>query len=526
MGWWRVLQAFMRPLPEPAPASDDRATSPAHRPSDRPADAFQPSADRRPAGAHPPTPSPIPAFRPGSPGHSATTPLRFTLTGSFTELFASATRQYVSGGEDRARVPVRIDFPGPATAAANVRMRGNTSLVATNFRKIRIAGRDQDLADTPFAGADSIRVITHDDVRWADDAPPPAEATHPQMRRAHDSATHREVLAYRLLEALGLPVRRAAFAAIRYVDESQDPSTPPRAMVRRAGLLEDADDWAARLTGNPHARHRGGWNLETALADGRYRPEALAQLDLGMVLVGNWDYEVRNGDSAPWNVHVATLRDGHILLAPYDFDYASLVNGYAGPTRRISTQNFWPDDQLESAFPDPRGRALVRQMIERLLVLRSKAPGTKEWQDVLHAQCRAVLSPEATTKLDRALQVAAVDQAEGEGLAESHAWAALHLDAFRYAVEACLHTPTTDRRTELCDAPGGAPIPVPGGKGHQSLPAGAPYRVVESAEVDGRLWHGVRLLFDVWDGALDDQTVWIPADAGGAPLARPPTSAR
>src|SRR5262245_31248142 len=159
-------------------------------------------------------------------------------------------------------------------------------------------------------------------------------------RLSNERSPHREALAYRLLEAAGVPTLRTRPARIAYVDGGKAP------LVRNALLVEDDDDAGRRLGGTKEIPLEAFGSVQSrrAAAEG-------ARIAFGEAMIGNFDWCLkytpddiyRCDDSKPlWNVLAFDRGNGSVALVAKDFDLAGAVAGSHTWFGKVFNRGFVP----------------------------------------------------------------------------------------------------------------------------------------------------------------------------------------
>ena len=221
------------------------------------------------------------------------------------------------GSEDeKFSVPGRVSYKDPVSGAdvtrdAQVSVRGHTSRKETecSFPKLKLK----------FTEGQEIRIGTHCG-EAADDT-----LSAKYGRLANEKSPQREALAYRLLQAAGVPTLRTRPASITYVDTGQAPVT------RHALLLEDDGDARKRVGGTAEIAMEQFGSVRTrgASADA-------ARIAFGEAMIGNFDWCLKfspddiyrcNERKPLWNVLAFDRGNGTAALIVKDFDLAGVVVG-------------------------------------------------------------------------------------------------------------------------------------------------------------------------------------------------------
>jgi hypothetical protein len=265
---------------------------------------------------------------------------KLTVEAPLQKLFGSTSE------DDDFSVPGTVTIGDVVLRDVAVSVRGHTSRRETEctFPKLKLK----------LKGAGSIKIGTHCG-EAADD-----QLTPKYGRLANEKAPHREALAYRMLQAAGVPTLRARPARVTYVD----PSAGGQPLVRNAFLLEDDDDAMKRAGGTAELTMENFGNVVTRKASAD-----AALVAFGEAMIGNFDWCLkfapddmyRCDDSKPlWNV-LAFDRGGAAALMMKDLDLASIVVGRHGWFEKVWNPAFVPSKspaEIEVLSQVQRTRAL------------------------------------------------------------------------------------------------------------------------------------------------------------------------
>jgi hypothetical protein len=252
-----------------------------------------------------------PAGPTGLPGLlNGATPAVLTLDAPLSELF-----QKDSGNEEVA-VRGTLSYKGPDGADVSLRdvmvsVRGHTSETECSFPKLKLKAK----------GSGALKIGTHCGET------PDDTLSKKYGRLTNEKSPLREALAYKLLEALGVPALRARPAHITYIDSSAA-ATP---LVRNAILVEDDADAMKRAGGTTEV------TMET-FGDVRKRGAAAdaARIAFGEALIANFDWCLKfssddayrcNERKPLWNVLAFDRGGGQAALLMKDLDLAGIVVG-------------------------------------------------------------------------------------------------------------------------------------------------------------------------------------------------------
>jgi hypothetical protein len=210
--------------------------------------------------------------------------------------------------------PAELAFRGTdgadATVPLRIRVRGKSRAQACTFPPLLLNFRKTDLAATPFAGEDRLKLVTH--------CKPGA---------AYDQYLLLEYLGYQAYGLLTDMSLRARQVEVTYVDNARG-----RDLDRhRALLLEDEQRFGERR----NVKVFDGPAVDRAL----YDADALALVDVFEYFMGNTDWSATAGPPGTTcchNVVPYVREDGRLVPVPYDFDATGLVNApHALPDARL-----------------------------------------------------------------------------------------------------------------------------------------------------------------------------------------------
>jgi hypothetical protein len=380
--------------------------------------------------------------------------------------------------------------------AADVKIstRGHTSKQASEceFPKLKIAFRSV-AAGSMFSGMKAVKLGTHCGQRGDH------ELTRKFGRLANEKEPHREALAYRVLEAIGVPTLHARPARVTYVF-SDDDGGPP--LARNAMLLEDDDEAARRYGAKAQLTEDRFESARSMMADAD-----VARLAFAEAMLGNFDWclrmypgdDYRCDDRHPlWNMLGLVRESAPVLPVIYDFD----LTGFVVP------EHIWFGQAFSEAFLPSRSRVEVEVLsqLQRTRTLFSR--------ELLDATRRAFL--ERKTDAVQAVRAAVVDD-DGRKLADAYLTAFfkfLQGDAFYRPVMVTHGTRAFVDAAQARPACGAA----------SEIPVGTP--VSEPLDTRGTLVH-VRLLDVFWKWAppseckaIHQEPVWIRAAAIAADYPR------
>lgn len=210
---------------------------------------------------------------------------------------------------DQASERKEYDFDitvGETTVGLKVRARGNSRLRVCKFPPLRFNFSPDSAADKLFAGQDMLKVVTHCN------------------NKARDAGNvYNEYLAYRIFNLLSDSSYRVRLLRITYVDADDrlrfDSPQP-------AFLLESNAALAARIGATPAK--------VPAVAYSHLDDAQATLIYVFQYLIGNTDWSLVTAETDEFCCHNGDLfeRDEKLVMVPYDFDLAGLVDAsYARP---------------------------------------------------------------------------------------------------------------------------------------------------------------------------------------------------
>jgi hypothetical protein len=341
------------------------------------------------------TGDPISAEGPDHPEFfSSTAPMALTLDAPLKKLFEEGSE------DEKYSVAGTLSYKDPDSGAdvvlrdVKVSVRGHTSRRETEctFPKLKLKLPD----------GFELRIGTHCG-ETAD-----ATLTTKYGRLANDTSPLREALAYRLLEAAGVPVLRSRAARITYRDEGAG-----QPVVRNALLLEDDGDAMKRVKGTSEIAMESFGNVR------RRRASADAmRIAFGEAMIGNFDWCLKfapddiyrcNEPRPLWNVLAFDRGDAATVLVMKDLDLAGVVVG----------KHAWFDTVFNPAFV-PSKSAVDVEVLSQVQRTRSLFP-------------RADLDTTRRTFLER--KAAVYEALDKSGVdADGRAIARAYLDGFYKAI--------------------------------------------------------------------------------------------
>src|SRR5436309_5540003 len=210
-------------------------------------------------------------------------------------------------GEKKKDHPATLRY-GTArdTGSLNVKLRtrGIFRLARCGFPPIRLDLPSHKLEDTPFAGQDKLKLVTHC-----------------QSGQSYERNLLREYALYRVFNALTDTSFRVRLAHVTYRD-SLRPDT-----VRRYGFLIESDGALARRAGAEVLTQGQILDVQT---DPSY-----------MTLVAVFQYLIGNTDWSVWGRHNTVILDdtvhhSKVIAVPYDYDFSGAVDAaYATPPPQL-----------------------------------------------------------------------------------------------------------------------------------------------------------------------------------------------
>lgn len=210
-------------------------------------------------------------------------------------------------GAQRKDHPATLRYGAAAdTGSIQVRLRtrGIFRLKTCGFPPIRLDLPKKKVDNTPFAGEDKLKLVTHC-----------------QGDRSYERNLLREYALYRVFNAVTDSGFRVRLAHMTYVDPARHDT------VTRYGFLIESDTaLAQRISATPvHAD-----NIYDPMTDPSY-----------MTLVAVFQYMIGNTDWSVWKRHnIAIFQKAAeprpLLAVPYDYDFSGAVNApYASPPEQL-----------------------------------------------------------------------------------------------------------------------------------------------------------------------------------------------
>lgn len=182
------------------------------------------------------------------------------------------------------------------------------------FPPLRLNFARKAVEDTPFAGQDKLKLVTH-------------------CRRysIYQQYVLEEYLLYRTFNLLTERSFRVRLARITYVDTSRADDRE----TRYAFLIEDAAALASRVGAEP---------LEVRQIEREaFDPEALGLVEVFQYMIGNTDWSTfagEPGESCCHNMKLFRLGGGSAVPVPYDFDLSGAIHTrYATPNPKLGIRS-------------------------------------------------------------------------------------------------------------------------------------------------------------------------------------------
>lgn len=217
----------------------------------------------------------------------------------------------------RDRGPHRKDHPAilrfgtdadTGSIGVKLRTRGIFRLKTCGFPPIRLDLPAPKLDNTPFAGEDKLKLVTHC-----------------QGDRFYERNLLREYALYRAFNALTDSSFRVRLAHVTYVDSARHDT------VTRYGFLIESDTALAQRIGADPVHSD---NMYDPMTDPSY-----------MTLVAVYQYLIGNTDWSVWKRHNIALfqnvaQPRPLLAVPYDYDFSGAVNApYATPPEQLKIRS-------------------------------------------------------------------------------------------------------------------------------------------------------------------------------------------
>lgn len=187
-----------------------------------------------------------------------------------------------------------------------VRVRGNSRVRVCRFPPLRLNFSSEGTVDTPFAGQDKLKLVTHC-----------------KTAAGYQENVLMEYAAYRIFELLSDVSFRTRLLRIRYVDTDNSDREP---RIRYGFVIESDKDLATRAQGELLHAH--------GVAKSRLNLNQAALVFVFQYLIANtdWSLVAAFGEEHCCHNGAFVTIDGEHALVPYDFDLAGLVAApYARP---------------------------------------------------------------------------------------------------------------------------------------------------------------------------------------------------
>ena len=227
-------------------------------------------------------------------------PLTLRLEGDLRALFRDR-------GTQRKDHPAILRYGAAADTGSievKLRTRGIFRLKTCGFPPIRLDLPAKKVDNTPFAGEDKLKLVTHC-----------------QGDRSYERNLLREYALYRVFNAVTDSSFRVRLAHMTYVDSARHDT------VTRYGFLIESDTaLAERISATPVRAD----NVYDPMTDPSY-----------MTLVAVFQYLIGNTDWSVWKRHnIAIFQKAAepraLLAVPYDYDFSGAVNApYAAPPEQL-----------------------------------------------------------------------------------------------------------------------------------------------------------------------------------------------
>lgn len=231
-------------------------------------------------------------------------PLELRLEGDLRALFRDR-------GAQRKEHPATLRYVAAADTGSmgvKLRTRGIFRLKTCGFPPIRLDLPAHKVDNTPFAGEDKLKLVTHC-----------------QGDRSYERNLLREYALYRAFNELTDSSFRVRLAHVTYVDSARHDT------VTRYGFLIESDTALAQRIG---ASPLNANNVYDPMMDPSY-----------MTLVAVFQYLIGNTDWSVWKRHNIAIfqrveEPRPLLAVPYDFDFSGAVNApYATPPEQLKLQS-------------------------------------------------------------------------------------------------------------------------------------------------------------------------------------------
>ena len=239
-----------------------------------------------------------------------------------------------------------------------LRTRGIFRLKRCAFPPIRLDMRRHKVEQTPFAGQDKLKLVTHC-----------------QSDRLYEHNLLREYALYRVFNAITDTSHRVRLAIVTYVDSARTDTTT------RHGFLIESDIELARRLGL-QVLEIG--NVHDVLTDPSY-----------MTLVSVFEYLIGNTDWSVWGRHnIVILRQPAplegLIAVPYDYDFSGAVNApYATPPEQLPIRSV--RERLYRGYCQPD--SVVNRVLARFRVTKDSVyAAVRAVPDLPESDARSILS--------------------------------------------------------------------------------------------------------------------------------------
>lgn len=232
--------------------------------------------------------------------------LEVTLKGPLSTL--------IEDKRNREENPFTLVVDGASLNVA-VRVRGNSRVSTCRFPPLRLNFTASGLDETPFAGEDKLKLVTH---------------CQNGSNDAQDSVLN-EFIAYRIFNLISDRSYRVRLLRVRY----QDSDGKQRKLEEpHYGFLVESDESLAR-------RHGGAVAKVEAILFSKLDIEQTARLNVFQYLIGNRDWSFVTADSDDACCHNIDLLEieSALVPVPYDFDLAALTGAKYRARRELNQSN-------------------------------------------------------------------------------------------------------------------------------------------------------------------------------------------
>jgi len=317
-------------------------------------------------------------------------------------------------------------------------------------------------------------------------------------RLPNEQSPNREAFVYRLLEAVGVPTRKARPARITYVYTDAHGGQSPaqeQPVVRNALLVENAEDAVRRLGAERELDVKAFTNARQ-----QFPPADTARLAFAEAMIGNFDWCLKmtpddtyrcDAREPLWNIVAAASADGHARPLPYDFDVSGMVTG----------RHPWFKDVFNEAFVSSRSQPEIEVLAQ---LQRTRTLFTRNELDAARAEF-----VQRKAEAYRALESAGLDPA-GKRTAQEYLdsfFATIASDEAFYrpvVTKAGANAYSNESRAVVCSSNGPIPVGTP-----VSEPLQTKGSLIQVVLLDA-LWHWAP---PVKCPAVHEGPVWIDAAA-------------